>query len=64
MYSLRSSSTSGNRRRQARSTGTQAVIVSAHAIRIRPPVPAAVGRMPRGSRSMTGVPSSRSISAI
>ena len=93
VYSFRSSSTSGNRRRQARSTGTRthAVIVSAHAIRMRPPAPAAtrrpaitarsaaarairasaaaaspapVGLMPRGSRSMTGVPSSRSIAAI
>ena len=43
VYSFRSSSTSGNRRRQPRSTGTSthAVIVSAQAIRIRPPDPAA-----------------------
>jgi hypothetical protein len=91
--SFRSSSTSGKRTRQLRSTGasSQPVIVSAQAILIRPVVPAAapradvttlltaasairasatanspaaVGRMPRGSRSMTGVPSSRSIAAI
>ena len=84
---FRSSSTSGNRRRQLRSTGTrtQAVIVSAQAMRMRPPapaatlrpaitarsaaasairasataaIPAAVGLLPRGKRSMTGVPSS------
>ena len=93
MNSFRSSSTSGKRRCQLRSTGasSQPVIVSAHAILIRPLVPpprraadvttllaaasairasatatspAAVGRIPRGSRSMTGVPSSRSIAAI
>jgi hypothetical protein len=93
VYSFRSSSTSGNRRRQAPSTGTRthAVIVSAQAIRIRPPTPAAtrrpastarsaaatatrasaaaaspaaVGLVPRGSRSITGVPSSRSMAAI
>ncbi|HXL88121.1 MAG TPA: hypothetical protein VN969_03910 [Streptosporangiaceae bacterium] len=93
VYSFRSSSTSGNRRRQPRSTGrsTHAVIVSAQAMRIRPPAPAAtarpvitarsaaarairasataarpaaVGLIPRGSRSMAGVPSSRSMAAI
>jgi hypothetical protein len=93
VYSFRSSSTSGNRRRQLRITGTrsQPVIVSAQAIRTRPPVPAAtrlaavtalsaaasairaspttatpaaVGRTPRGTRSMTATPSWRSMAAI